>query len=163
MISVGVDGLEDLQKFLQDVAKRSPEALHTGSKNFMITVFNQSQRECPVDTGMLRESGHIDIGTDEVSITYSAPYAAAVHWGYKRHLILPVRRKWLRWEVGRIQRLSAHGPRKNAKYAFSKGHFVPRARAHSKAQPFLTVPFIRMLKRGDLQKAITSEMRKVMT
>jgi len=160
MIDIEVNNLEETEAWLRAVAKESPKALHEGAKNFMITVFQLSQKAVPVDTGVLRESGHLDIGDKEISITYSAPYAAAVHWGYVRHYIKPVRRKALRWEVGRKERLSAHRPRKNAQWAFSRGHYVPKDRARTKPQPFLTVPFKRAIETDLLKREVLRALFK---
>ena len=58
--------------------------------------FTRSQILCPVDTGNLRASGRMDLGSDRGAlviggITYGARYAAAVHEG-RRALTIRARR-----------------------------------------------------------------------
>lgn len=40
-----------------------------------------SKQFCPVDTGELRDSGHIEIESDDVTIVYDVPYASYVEFG----------------------------------------------------------------------------------
>ena len=126
MSIVKVDAMElnQLDGWFKEIAEKYPEAFHDGAADFMTEVYQRSQEQCPADTGVLRESGVLDVGENSVLIKYTAPYAAAVHDGYKRHFVAPRRRKFLRWEIGRIARLSSRGSRKNARFAFSRGHFV---------------------------------------
>jgi hypothetical protein len=58
--------------------------------------FNRSQILCPVDTGNLRASGRMELGSDRGalvigSVVYGARYAAAVHEG-RRALTIRARR-----------------------------------------------------------------------
>jgi hypothetical protein len=58
--------------------------------------FNRSQVLCPVDTGLLRASGRMDLGKDRGmlvigGVTYTAEYAAAVHEG-RRALTIRAKR-----------------------------------------------------------------------
>ena len=58
--------------------------------------FTRSQILCPVDTGNLRASGRMELGSDRGAlviggITYGARYAAAVHEG-RRALTIRARR-----------------------------------------------------------------------
>lgn len=58
--------------------------------------FNRSQILCPVDTGNLRASGRMDLGSDHGAlviggVSYVANYAAAVHEG-RRALTIRARR-----------------------------------------------------------------------
>ena len=163
MARVALDAAEidDLSGYIKAIAKQYPEAFKAGARDFMTEVYQESLKECPADTGVLRESGLLDVGEEVITIKYTAPYAAAVHNGYKRHWIAPRRRHWLRWEVGRIARLSARAPRSGAKFAFSKGHFVPRARSHTEPQPFLVRPFLSALNRGRLLEAVIMRFKEV--
>ncbi len=154
----GMEGVAELHDMLKDMHDKDPKAFRKGCQDFMVQVFQMSQQQVPVDNGVLRESGHLDIDSTSMEISYTAPYAAAVHWGYIRHLVKPVRRKALRWEVGRVARLSRHGSRKSAQWAFSKGHYVPKNRARTEPQPYLTGPFIRALQTGLLERAIFKRM-----
>lgn len=154
----GVDGVAELHDMLKDMHDKDPKAFRKGCQDFMVQVFQMSQQQVPVDNGVLRESGYMDIESKVMVIGYTAPYAAAVHYGYKRHLVKPVRRKALRWEVDRKERLAKHGSRKSARWAFSKGHYVPKDRAHTEPRPYLTGPFIRALQTGLLERAIFKRM-----
>ena len=40
-----------------------------------------AQSNCPVDTGFLRESGHLESQSDDVQIVFDAPYASYVEYG----------------------------------------------------------------------------------
>jgi hypothetical protein len=58
--------------------------------------FNRSQVLCPVDTGNLRASGRMELGSDRGAmviggVTYGARYAAAVHEG-RRALTIRAKR-----------------------------------------------------------------------
>lgn len=58
--------------------------------------FTRSQILCPVDTGLLRASGRLDLASDRGalvvgSVTYTAKYAAAVHDG-RRALTIKAKR-----------------------------------------------------------------------
>ena len=145
--------INGLDGFIKQIKDKYPEAFKAGA--------GESLKECPADTGVLRESGLLDIKEGAITIKYTAPYAAAVHDGYKRHWVAPRRRKALRWEVGRIARLSARAPRSGAKFAFSKGHYVPRNRPRTEPQPFLLRPFQSALNRGALIKAVINRMQEV--
>lgn len=154
----GVEGVAELHDMLKEMHDKDPKAFKKGCQDFMVEVFQMSQQQVPVDNGILRESGQLEIEDMPMSISYMAPYAAAVHYGYKRHMVKPVRRKALRWEVGRKTRLAKHGSRKSARWAFSKGHYVPKDRAHTEPHPYLTGPFIRALQHGLLERAIFKRM-----
>lgn len=163
LVEVDATELNQLDGWLKQVAEKYPEAFHAGTVDFMTGVYQDSQVKCPADTGVLRESGVLDVGKHSVLIKYTAPYAAAVHDGYKRHWVAPRRRKFLRWEIGRIARLSSHGSRKNAKFAFSRGHFVPRDRPHTQPNPYLMGPFNSALNGGKLIKSVVHRLHEVKT
>lgn len=68
--------------------------------------YTRSQILCPVDTGILRASGQLQLGRDRGSlviggVSYTAEYAAAVHEG-RRALTIRARRPggWLKFTVG---------------------------------------------------------------
>lgn len=132
-----VKGMDDLKDFLKAMKERGREAAIDGIHNYLDYAFEISQKACPIDTGILRASGEVIKTKNGGAITYKAPYALAVHDGYAQHEVRPKRRRALRWEVGRKERLTAKKPRKGAQWAFSKGHKVPRDKKRSKPNPFL--------------------------
>ena len=59
-------------------------------------IFNLSQTYCPVDTGTLKRSGHLEKGSDNViRIVYDCPYATVVHESIDDAHIYPTRAKFL--------------------------------------------------------------------
>jgi hypothetical protein len=84
-------GMDEARKRVNQVVRRT---------------YNRSQALCPVDTGNLRASGQMELGSDRGSlviggVTYTARYAAAVHEG-RRALTIRARRPggMLRFTVG---------------------------------------------------------------
>lgn len=46
-------------------------------------ILEYAQNLCPVDTGTLRASGHLEMKADDVEIVFDAPYASYVEFGIK--------------------------------------------------------------------------------
>ena len=44
-------------------------------------ILEYAQNLCPVDTGTLRASGHLEMKADDVEIVFDAPYASYVEFG----------------------------------------------------------------------------------
>lgn len=63
----------------------------------------RAQRTVPVDTGRLRASQNVNIGRRPGgvtgTVTYQAPYAAAVHQGARPRVIVPRRKRALAFRV----------------------------------------------------------------
>lgn len=53
------------------------EDIREGAEIFLIV----AQANCPVDTGVLRESGHLEMKADDVLIVFDAFYASYVEFG----------------------------------------------------------------------------------
>jgi hypothetical protein len=57
--------------------------------------------------------GELEVSGDLVTVSYSAPYASAVEYGWQRtQPIYPVRKKALSWESSRTERLSLQALRR---------------------------------------------------
>lgn len=136
-ISMTVTGMDKLLEKMEKMEKQGAAAALGGLHNFMDYVENISQRVIPVDTGNMAQHERVIKTSEGGHIINDAPYARPVFYGYARHLIRPVRRKALRWEVGRVQRLTARRSRKSARYAFSRGHYVPATKSKSTPNPWL--------------------------
>lgn len=132
-----VKGMTGLQDTLDAMGCLGKEAGIEGVHDWLEYTFEVAQRVVPTDGGLLASTGKVDLTQTGGSITYDAPYAAAVHDGYVRHWVGPKHRKALRWEVDRVGRLEAGGKVSNAKFAYSKGHYVPARRARSTPNPWL--------------------------
>lgn len=65
-----------------DIANR---IIHKGAMDILA----HSQREVPVDTGNLKNSGHVDTGNLTATIAYGAEYAVYVHEGTRRMAARP--------------------------------------------------------------------------
>ena len=50
-----------------------------------LALLEEAKRECPVDTGKLRDSHTVEGGQGEYSVVADTPYAVYVHWG-TRHM-----------------------------------------------------------------------------
>lgn len=137
MMEVQVKGLEELKDLLERMGEEGRQAAIQGIQEWTDYSYEVSQQLVPVDTGALAGSGQVEKDETGASIRYTAPHAAAVHYGYVRHYVAPRTRKALRWEAGRIERLSSRGSRKNASWQFSKGHCVPAREARSRPNPWL--------------------------
>lgn len=93
--------LELNQGALQQVGMDRAKDLVTGVTR---RTLNRSAVLCPVDTGRLRASGSMRVGSfgNEVrgEVEYDADYAMIVHDGTPPHVIRPRRGQFLRFEVG---------------------------------------------------------------
>jgi len=54
-------------------------SVQSGIADIMADVFDESQRQVPVDTGRLKESATININEKSISIQYNTPYALIQH------------------------------------------------------------------------------------
>jgi hypothetical protein len=93
--------LELDQAALQQVGMDRAEDLVTSVTR---RTLNRSAVLCPVDTGRLRASGQMRVGSfgNQVrgEVEYDADYAMIVHDGTRPHIIRPRRGQYLRFEVG---------------------------------------------------------------
>lgn len=123
------------------------------------SAFNEAQKTVPVDRATLQNSGNVRHSPKRSVITYSAPYATAVHEGTKPHVIEPKTKKALRFEGGggRVQRLSS-SPRRQATFVFAKRVKHPG----TKPNPWLIRAVIKKLDRwGEFwDKNFNSQVRR---
>jgi len=108
-IEFRVDGMDELVAKMRGMARGDlDKAVQDTVREWGTYAFNASQMACPVDTGILAESGemYIENGGMSAVIKYKAPYAMAVEYGWRRDTpILPVNKKALSWEAGKKGRL----------------------------------------------------------
>ena len=112
-ISLKVEGMDSLKERMRGLADGDiHKVVQDVVQEWGTFAFNASQQACPVDTGILAESGEMSITDDgtTLEIRYTAPYASAVEYGWRRESpIVPVRKKALSWEPNRKGRLLAKG------------------------------------------------------
>lgn len=148
VMSMDVSGSKELVQLMKDLKEDGFEAARDGFHNWVDYVDEITDKTVPVDDGGLASSKRVEKHDWGAIIRYLAKWAQAVHWGYVRHFVRPKRRKALRWEPGRQERLAARGRRADAQYAFSKGHYVPARKARSMPNPWLVngvkkaIPFL---------------------
>lgn len=93
MISVELDGLKEMQKALEGLAKTHPAAVMQGCTKTAYRIERAAKEACPVDTGNLRSSILTTVDQGEQSVMVSAggtaataevEYAAYVNYGTQR-------------------------------------------------------------------------------
>ena len=73
-----VGGMGKLMQQLDEVGLQfTTEDLVPGAQ----VILTYAQDLCPVDTGFLRDSGHLSPESDDVAIIFDAPYASYVEFG----------------------------------------------------------------------------------
>jgi hypothetical protein len=81
LVKVRVEGLDDALHFLQEAAQKLPDEADKIIEDEAEFIFAQSQREVPVDTGMLQRSGSHEHVRLKSTVGYNTPYAQFVHDG----------------------------------------------------------------------------------
>ena len=151
---------DELKEWMDKMPDELDDAVIRGTRNYAIDLFNLTQELCPVDTGQLRRSGQLVIRKYGFKITYGgvlAPYAAAVHFGYKQHWIAPKHKKVLAWVV-KGRGMCTPNKSKRGLCAFSKGHYVPRS-GRSKPNPWVFNALFKM--KDGWKKAILKELNEI--
>jgi len=99
----GLGELEKKLKRLSNVAQKEAkqEALHAGS----LLVQGQATLNAPVDTGNLRSSIDVEVGTEDAEIFTPVEYAAHVEYGTSRQAAQPYLRPALDNSKGNIIKL----------------------------------------------------------
>ncbi len=160
MINLKVD-LSELNKYIDKFPDKIDKSIEIGTREYAIKLYNLTQELCPADTGQLRMSGDLDIYKMGFRITYGgvkAPYAAAVHFGYKRHFIAPKYKKALAW-VKEGQGDCTKNKSKRGLCYFSKGHYVPKNKNKSKPNPFIYNAIFKL--EGEWEKEILKAFEKL--
>lgn len=115
MESIELKGLDKLQKIVDQAGDKALQAITQGLYQEATMAFNESQTLVPVDTGILKSSGHVtspkvDENSVEITIAYGGPassYAFFVHErvfapsGKKVYHKRPTRAKYLEVPVKR--------------------------------------------------------------
>lgn len=107
--TITYEGMDTLQAFIKAVPGRAMGYLKQEVYLVVTEAFNESQKEVPVATGMLRGSGDVGIDTssDAQLIVYigyggpSASYALSVHENLAAHHAPPTKAKYLEDPVNR--------------------------------------------------------------
>lgn len=146
VMSMKIEGLEELRKRMRDLPDKLDQVLEETAREWGTYYYNATQEACPVDTGVLAESGELEVDEKRVTVRYTAPYAVPVEYGWRRDKpILPVRKKALAWESDRVQRLGAKkkapGNRVIVKRVITPARF--------KGISFIRVPFQRAVEQVD--------------
>lgn len=112
VITIKVSGMDELLKRMDRLPEDIDAALEKTAWEWGTFWYNSTQEACPVDQGILAESGEFTVkeGTSGpvAVVTYKAPYAKPVEYGWRRDQpIEPVRKKAISYEADRVQRLEA--------------------------------------------------------
>ena len=145
VLSWETKGMPEFRQLLENMEEKGAEGALKGAHDWLDYTNEIAQRNVPVDTGALADSNGVDKTSSGGSIFYRAAHALSVHFGYDRRLITPKHRKALRWEgtgdkakfQGRLDRLNKRGRRKDIRWFFSKGHYIPARANRSKPNPWL--------------------------
>lgn len=73
------EGLSDVLREVDRVSKVITADALEGANKVGNKLLTEAQRNCPVKSGNLRNSGYVRVLGFEVEVGFSAPYAAAVH------------------------------------------------------------------------------------
>lgn len=163
VVSMNVKGMERVQEALNSMDERMVNAVHTFLQEWGLYAYNATQEACPVDTGLLAESGSLNVMEDRVAIVYAAPYARFVEFGWQRTApITPKSRKALRWEPDRVGRLGAQAQKGGSidpRFVFATKVVKP---AQFEGISFVRVPVKRALKFMDAfwEQAVEQEVRQ---
>lgn len=76
---VVLDGVLNVLSNLEKVAKRMPAVTTKAIQAEAQVIMAESVRQCPVDTGRLRQSSYVKRKDEHVVIGYGVDYALAVH------------------------------------------------------------------------------------
>ena len=108
IVSYKVEGMENMLELMTKFPERMERAKEDFLGQYGNYAFSVTQEACPVDQGILVASGELEVETSGFTITYTAPYAAAVEYGWVRtEPIVPIRKQALSWEAGKKGRLLA--------------------------------------------------------
>jgi len=124
------------------------ERIERALPRIAVRIQNELMIVCPVDTGRLRNSIKVR-STKGGIIIWMVDYGKFVEFGTPPHIIKPNSKKALKFEVGRIQRLSSGKGEKNIVFAKEVKH--PGTRPN---------PFIRNTIQNKLGKIIVEEITK---
>lgn len=102
-ISVKVKGTKELQHALKQLGDRASEELGKGLYAEGELIMTESKKQCPVDTGTLRGTGHVEKPEmsrygPTVTLGYggpAAPYAVYVHEDLTKRHNPPTKAKYL--------------------------------------------------------------------
>ena len=67
----------NMGRLVRDIPQLADRTAHAGAQ----ALLEEARRECPVDTGKLRDSHTLEGGNGEYSVVADTPYAVYVHWG----------------------------------------------------------------------------------
>jgi len=111
---VTFDSNGELKNWMTKNIRRLIPEMDKAVRNATIFGLTKTKTTLSKRTGMLRRSyNQRKRGSLSREIFSNIKYAQAVEFGYKAHLIKPVRKKALSWKTG-------------GKRFFSKGHMIPR-------------------------------------
>ena len=71
----------NMGKLITDIPQLADRTARAGAMQLLA----EAKRECPVDTGKLRDSHSVEGSEGEYSVVADTPYAVFVHWG-TRHM-----------------------------------------------------------------------------
>ncbi len=125
-------------------------ALEKALPRIAIRLQNELILACPVDMGRLRNSIKV-VSTEGGIIIWMAEVGKFVEFGTNPHIIQPKNKEALRFEVGRVERLS--GKKKGKTIVFAKRVRHPGTRPN---------PFIRNTLQTKLKRIVIEEINRVL-
>lgn len=81
-MNIEATGIEDITQGLREVLKAVP---HLEPRTVSQVILAAARSRAPVETGRLRASGR----AHGMTVTYTAPYSAPIHWGWRQRHIQP--------------------------------------------------------------------------
>ncbi len=96
---IRIENLPELRELFRKAPKVVSKELETATKEAGKLILRTEKEEVPVKTAQLKRSITMDYRPISVSIYPTTKYAIPVHEGSKPHVILPTRKKFLRFKI----------------------------------------------------------------
>ena len=99
MYEIRIQNLEELKELFRKTPQIVGKQLETATKDAGKLILKTEKEEVPVKTAQLKRSITMDYRPISVSIYPTVKYALPVHEGSKPHVIVPTRKKLLRFKI----------------------------------------------------------------
>lgn len=99
MYDIRIENLEELKALFKKAPQIVSKELETATKDSAKFILKTEKEEVPVKTAQLKRSITMEYRPISASIYPTVKYALPVHEGSKPHVILPTRKKLLRFKV----------------------------------------------------------------
>lgn len=99
MYEIRIENLQELRSLFKKAPKAVSKELETATKEAGKLILRTEKEEVPVKTAQLKRSITFEYRPISASIYPTVKYAKPVHDGSKPHVILPTRKKFLRFKI----------------------------------------------------------------